>query len=153
VGPDNGLFDIVGRRARSVQCWDIIWRPLRLSSTFHGRDLYAPVAAQVARGSYPPGRARDWRSRHDWPEDLAEIIYFDRFGNAMTGLRAASVRRSAKLKVKRRGIPHARTFSAVRKGQPFWYENSSGLVEIAVNRGSAREVLGLETGDAVELRK
>lgn len=149
VGPDNGLFDIVGRCARSVQCWDITWRPRKLSSTFHGRDLYAPVAAQIARGSYPPGRTRDWRPRHDWPEDLAVIIYFDRFGNAMTGLRAAGVRRSAKLKVNGRSIAHARTFSAVKQGQPFWYENSSGLVEIAVNLGSARELLGLKIGDSL----
>jgi hypothetical protein len=151
VGPDNGLFDIVGRRARSVQCWDITWRPRRLSETFHGRDLYAPMAAQMARGSYPPGRPRDWRPRHEWREDLYEIIYFDRFGNAMTGLRAARVRRSTKLKVNGRSILHARTFSAVKQGRPFWYENSSGLVEIAVNRGSAREVLELQIGDAVKI--
>ena len=56
VGPDNGLFELVVRRARDqVRCWRIDWVPSRLSATFHGRDLFAPVAAQLARGEIPAG--------------------------------------------------------------------------------------------------
>jgi len=51
VGPDNGLFEIVWRRARRRRGGAITWRPERLSASFHGRDLFAPVAARLAVGS------------------------------------------------------------------------------------------------------
>ena len=44
VGPGNGLFELVQRRARQARSWDITWKPERLSASFHGRDLFAPVA-------------------------------------------------------------------------------------------------------------
>jgi len=50
VGPGNGLFELVRRRARNARSWDIAWRPERLSASFHGRDLFAPVAASLASG-------------------------------------------------------------------------------------------------------
>src|SRR5690348_15322031 len=53
VGPDNGLLDVVARRARETEWWEIAWRPQDLSATFHGRDLFAPVAARLARGETP----------------------------------------------------------------------------------------------------
>jgi S-adenosyl-L-methionine hydrolase (adenosine-forming) len=91
VGPGNGLFELVQRRARKTRSWDIDWSPERLSASFHGRDLFAPVAAMLARGEPPPGRPRTDGAdrREDWPDDLCEIVYVDHFGNAMTGLRAA----------------------------------------------------------------
>ena len=56
VGPGNGLFELVQRRATSTRTWDIDWKPERLSASFHGRDLFAPVAAMLARGEPPPGQ-------------------------------------------------------------------------------------------------
>ncbi len=50
VGPGNGLFELVQRRASKTRSWDIDWKPERLSASFHGRDLFAPVAAMLARG-------------------------------------------------------------------------------------------------------
>src|SRR5581483_10791489 len=50
VGPDNGLLHVVWQRARSRECRAIDWRPARLSASFHGRDLFAPVAARLACG-------------------------------------------------------------------------------------------------------
>ena len=58
VGPGNGLFELVERRATSKRSWDIDWRPERLSASFHGRDLFAPVAAMLARDEPPPGQSR-----------------------------------------------------------------------------------------------
>ena len=58
LGPGNGLFELVERRATSKRSWDIDWKPERLSASFHGRDLFAPVAAMLARGEPPPGRPR-----------------------------------------------------------------------------------------------
>jgi S-adenosylmethionine hydrolase len=91
VGPGNGLFELVRRRAGKTRRWDIDWKPERLSASFHGRDLFAPVAAMLARGEPPPGTPRndDSDRQAEWPDDLGEIVYIDHFGNAMTGLRGA----------------------------------------------------------------
>src|SRR5262249_61914587 len=57
VGPDNGLFELVLRRAASRRVWQITWQPPALSASFHGRDLFAPIAARLApgEGAGPPG--------------------------------------------------------------------------------------------------
>ena len=96
VGPDNGLFEIVLRRAApAAQCREITWRPRLLSASFHGRDLFAPVAARLARGEPPSVMARSAAPKRfaDWPDDLAEIVYIDHYGNAMTGMRGEAVPR------------------------------------------------------------
>ena len=54
VGPSNGLFELVQRRAETTHSFDITWHPERLSASFHGRDLFAPVAAMLARGATRP---------------------------------------------------------------------------------------------------
>lgn len=153
VGPDNGLFNTVATRGQAVQWWDIGWRPARLSASFHGRDLFAPVAARLARGEPPPGTAVpvDERIMPAWPDDLAEIVYIDHFGNAMTGMRAVKVDVGCSLLLKGTDIAHARTFSAVPAGEAFWYENANGLVEVAVNQGSAALKLHLAIGDGIKI--
>jgi len=153
VGPGNGLFELVQRRARQARSWDITWKPERLSASFHGRDLFAPVAAMLARGDPPPGVARNEGAdrRSDWPDDLGEIVYVDHFGNAMTGLRAVKLPRNARLATAGRMLEAAVTFSDRPPGEAFWYENSNGLVEIAVNQGRADRDLGLAIGVSVEI--
>ncbi len=157
VGPDNGLLAIVARRARSCEWWDITTRPRRLSATFHGRDLFAPAAARLARGEQPPGERRDAAARPgvgmDWPDDLARIVYIDRFGNAITGLRAAGFGDGGTLAIGDRVLTRARTFSDAPPGEPFWYENSNGLATIALDRGRADGALGLALGDPVIVRE
>jgi S-adenosyl-L-methionine hydrolase (adenosine-forming) len=148
VGPDNGLFEFVLRRAAAAQCWEISWRPAALSASFHGRDLFAPVAARLARGDDPATVARPSTAvRHaEWPDELSEIAYIDHYGNAMTGLRGTAVPDTAKLVVAGRTVSRARSFSARPAGEAFWYVNSNGLAEVAVNSGRAADVLGLEIG-------
>jgi S-adenosyl-L-methionine hydrolase (adenosine-forming) len=153
VGPDNGLFELVRRRARSARVLEIVWRPAQFSASFHGRDLFAPVAAAVARGDEPAAaeRAPDFGRRADWPDDLAEIVYIDHYGNAVTGLRAASLLPEATLVIGKTRIARARTFSDVPQDTPLWYENSNGLAEIAVNMGRADERLGIAIGTRIEI--
>ncbi len=151
VGPHNGLFDIV-TRGHDAQCWEITWKPERLSKTFHGRDLYAPVCTMIVKQQPLPGRRIAWHERHAWPDDLAQIIYIDHFGNAVTGIRGGELDRGAFVKCGEHEVRHAGTFAEVQAGQPFWYENSSGLVEIAVNRGSAADVLGLAVGSGLVIQ-
>jgi S-adenosylmethionine hydrolase len=153
VGPDNGLFEIVMRRANDIAAWNITWRPGSLSASFHGRDLFAPVAAMLAKNTPPPGDPvpAETLRRTDWPDDLAEIIYIDNFGNAMTGLRARNLGMQSRLETGGHMMQRFRTFSDLPSGESFWYENSSGLAEIAVNQGQADQVLGLAIGDPVKV--
>ena len=104
VGPVNGLFELIVRRAvEKPRWWEITWRPERLSATFHGRDLFAPVVARLALGHPPAGIERpvDDIRQPDWPDDLSQVIYIDGFGNAMTGLRASGVSAKARIVVNR----------------------------------------------------
>lgn len=151
VGPDNGLFELVLRRAAHRRLWQITWAPSVLSASFHGRDLFAPVAARMARGDPVDrfGRPVAVEPRLDWPDDLAEIVYIDHYGNALTGLRGETVSPKAKLRAGGKAVAPRRTFSAARPGQAFWYVNSNGLAEIAVNGGRADRALGLEIGSPV----
>jgi len=153
VGPGNGLFEIVQRRARHARISEITWRPAALSATFHGRDLFAPVAARLARGEPAPADQRDasWSRQPDWPDDLAEIVYVDHYGNAMTGLRAALLGADVQLAIDGRLLERARIFADRAPGDAFWYENSNGLAEIAVNQGRADRVLELTIGSAVSI--
>ena len=154
VGPDNGLFAMVARRATACEQFDITWRPPHLSRTFHGRDLFAPVAAALAREGFaaaaalatPVARSLD---RTDWPDDLPAIVYTDRYGNALTGMRAGCIPRSARIDVSGWSLSQAETYATAPPGAPFWYENANGLVEIAVDRGSAAALLDLRPGTAL----
>jgi S-adenosylmethionine hydrolase len=153
VGPDNGLFELVLRRAASPRSWQITWRPPALSATFHGRDLFAPVAGRLVRGEKPSAMASPTAPRGfpDWPDDLAQIVYIDHYGNALTGLRAECLPATARLAAGGRSIAHAQTFSAVPRGEALWYVNSNGLVEIAINAGRADRALGLAVGSEITI--
>ena len=87
----------------------------------------------------------------DWPDDLAEIVYIDHYGNALTGLRGECVPETARLRAGERTLSPARTFSAALPGKAFWYVNSNGLAEVAVNAGRADQALGLRIGSPVEV--
>jgi len=151
VGPDNGLLSIVWQRARARRCQRIAWRPARLSDSFHGRDLFAPVAAALASGRVPRGWLAPTRAPAVLLDagDHARVIYIDHYGNAVTGLRVRKLGRGSALRAGGRRIPHARIFEAVKTGEIFWYANSMGLAEIAANRASAARKLGLRVGSKV----
>ena len=145
VGPDNGLLSVLWQRATAKKCLRIAWRPKRLTRSFHGRDLFAPVAAKLAtrvpRGWLAAKRAPDVLLD---PDDLRQVIYIDHYGNCMTGIRASRMSRNAQVLIGKRRLRYARTFEEARGA--FWYENSLGLVEIAVPRGSAARTLQLRIG-------
>jgi S-adenosylmethionine hydrolase len=153
VGPDNGLFELVLRRAERPRSWEITWHPPALSTTFHGRDLFAPVAGRLARGEQPSAMARRAAPSEypDWPDDLPEIVYVDHYGNALTGLRGECLPATARLAAGGRTVAPADTFAAVPRGEAFWYVNSNGLVEIAVNGARADIVCGLAIGSAITI--
>jgi hypothetical protein len=153
VGPDNGLFSVISARAAARQCWQIAGASRRLAPSFHGRDLFAPMAAAVATDDFPNStvKAASGLQVTFGAADLPEIVYVDHYGNAFTGLRAAAVPPEARVAIGGRELQHARVFSSVAPGEAVWYENSIGLVEIAVNQGSAADVFGLAVGDVVSV--
>jgi S-adenosylmethionine hydrolase len=154
VGPDNGLFSVLAARADRCEVWRLPAASADAAPSFHGRDVFAPVAAAIATGRFPEaGAARaDRLDVRLGADDLLEVIYVDHYGNAWTGLRASAVSPARRLEIAGRELPHARVFGEAPPGAPFWYENSSGLVEIAVNRGNAARALGLEVGAPVAVR-
>jgi S-adenosylmethionine hydrolase len=147
VGPDNGLLNTVAMQAETTLWRQIAWRPAAMSASFHGRDLFAPVAARIAVGDFG-WSGGDWVGPDlvGWPADIAAIVYFDHYGNAFTGWRFADDLLGNILLINGQRIPNARTFSDQPAGAPLWYCNSLGLIEIAVNLGSAEDQLGLYPG-------
>lgn len=153
IGPDNGLFTLIARRASMSRAHEVLWQPAALSASFHGRDLFAPVAAMLARGEWPASRPTHlYVPRPDWPGDEARVLYVDRYGNGITGIRASTLAETQTLCVAGTLLLRARTFADVAPLKPFWYENANGLAEIAVREGSAAQRLPLQVGDEVLLQ-
>lgn len=151
VGPDNGLLSVLAARAPDARTWRIVWRPQELSASFHGRDLFAPIAARLAMDSLPEDaiEATSGLAVQLGAADLAQVIYIDHYGNVLTGLRAVGVAPGASIEAAGMRLRRARTFADAAPGEPFWYENSIGLAELAVSQGSAARVLKLTIGGAV----
>lgn len=153
VGPDNGLLSVLAARAGQRRYWRIHWQPEHLSDTFHGRDLFAPVAAAIASGAFPAEKLTEAASLEVVfaADDLPRVVYIDHYGNAWTGIRGGLTQDMAEVEIKSRRLPYRRTFSEAGKGEAFWHVNSNGLLEIAANRGNAAQMLGLAVGDLVKL--
>lgn len=152
VGPDNGLLSVLWARGTVKSAWRITgWSP-DAAVSFHGRDVFAPVAAAVATGEFPNENVKQISAPEVLlpSEDLPEIIYIDHYGNAFTGLRGEGLSTDRRLRIRRMELAHARVFHEAPTGQGFWYVNSIGLVEIAMPGTSAAKMLGLRIGQTVE---
>ena len=148
VGPDNGLFEYLGSSKELPRWFEITWQPDEMSNSFHGRDLFAPVGAALATNK-ADRFLRPLEAPSVQAKNLAEIIYIDGYGNAMTGLDADAINPEQCLCTAGESLHFARTFSDVEPGHAFWTQNSLGLIEIAVNQGSAASQLNLEIGSPV----
>jgi S-adenosylmethionine hydrolase len=153
VGPDNGLLSVIHARQPDARLWRVTWRPDGLSATFHGRDLFAPIAAEIAYGELPADKLAplDKLQVEFDAGDLARVIYIDHFGNAWTGVRG--VLKDARVSAAGETFRHSESFGFVDKGSGFWFINSVGLLELAVNRGSAATAFGLKVGDPVQVQR
>jgi S-adenosylmethionine hydrolase len=174
VGPDNGILSLVLSEDPRCEIRALTNAGLfrhEVSPVFHGRDVFAPVAGHLARGSAfeevgpqagdiarlevpPMGR----RGPSEWE---GTVVHVDRFGNLTTNvterdLRSvgeASSRELSDIQVSVEGLvlPLARTYSDVAEGDACAVLGSSGRLEIAVNQGSAARKLGARTGTAIRL--
>jgi len=163
VGPLNGLFEHVLRRwpesdgQGDAKAFEITWQPTHLSASFHGRDLFAPIAAKLAlAGLQTEGLVElDLHTvRHpEFADDVAEVIYVDDFGNMFTGVRWISLGDEDQIEVLGWVLPRARTFSDVEAGTLFIYQNAVGLVEIAANLANAQKILDIGPGTRLIINK
>jgi S-adenosylmethionine hydrolase len=167
VGPDNGVLSwaIAREKVRSIRRLEndrFFLQPI--SHTFHGRDIFAPVAAHLSRGVpiHKFGPAQKDIVRLPWPKPRVspagiegEVVYIDRFGNAITNIANASVpaRHAHEVRIGRRRMGAVRTFyQSVPAGQPVVVRGSSGFLEIAVNGSCAADEFGITIGDRIVLR-
>ena len=153
VGPNNGLFSIAVRKLSSFKISEIVLTIEPASKTFHGRDIFAPVAAQIFLQSIPKLEiiSKEKFVGVDWPIDLYEIIYIDHFGNVISGITLEQINKDLSIKIKEHEIKYAETFYSVNEGECFWYRNSNGLLEIAAREKSAAEILELNIGSEIAL--
>jgi S-adenosylmethionine hydrolase len=167
VAPDNGLLTRVLEGEANVLAHRIEHPALRLPSpshVFHGRDLFAPAAAHLASGAplaaVGSKLASESLVRAAWPEpslgaDGGEgcVVYVDRFGNLVSNLPVGPEPPQGAVAVAGREVPIRRAYSDVSLGSLVALCGSSGLLEIALNRGSAAEALGAGPGDVVTWRR
>jgi S-adenosyl-L-methionine hydrolase (adenosine-forming) len=153
VGPDNGLLVPAAERLGGVvQAFDVSGSPWRLepvSATFHGRDIFGPVAGHLARGERP-AEAIDPATLvrlPDLPAGKVHVVEVDGFGNLITDAALPDARR---VRIGGRHVVVGRTFSDVAAGELVLYEDSAGEVALAVNGGSAAAALGVRAGDVLE---
>lgn len=162
VCPDNGLITWSWRRHGGGQAHEITWRPAKASDVFHGRDIFAPVAAWLAGGADVKSLARpiDDPVLFDMAPAEADapggqVIHVDHFGNATTNLLYDRIKNLQVKTVRIRGKSVGklrRTYHDVAPGKPLALIGSSGLLEIAVRDGSAADRLKIKVGDAVRIQ-
>lgn len=163
VAPDNGLLALALRRDRMREARQILPGPYtlaRISPTFHGRDVFAPVAAHLCRGVRledlgPPAtdlvdlemaanerQGRLLRTR---------VLHVDRFGNLVTGLHRSECPSPVEVRMAGVSLPLLETYSQAPPGAALALWGSSDHLEISVNRGNAQECLGAGRGTVVEV--
>lgn len=166
VGPDNGLFTLVAEREPVRAIYELTEKRYfrsHVSSTFHGRDLFGPVTAHLARGIAPArlGLQRNSMkrlsefglrsSRKGWE---GRILFFDKFGNAFTSIhRDQILGRPSSVIWRKRKINLYRTYSDIPPGQPGALFGSSGFLEIALREDSFQSRFNASRGQEILLKK
>jgi S-adenosylmethionine hydrolase len=171
VGPDNGLLILAATRDGLESVYQIeIGKlpPERSSPTFHGRDIFAPVAGLLAKGANPSElgyEISDYvkfgfvKAERAGTSLISEIIHIDDFGNVVVGISAAEIEEEKigellEIKIgqsKSFAVRLVRTYSDVRKGSLAVLVGSHGFLEIAKNGGNAAEALQANVGDLISI--
>lgn len=170
VGPDNGLFSLVARELgmkRAIELTNKKFFLPEVSSTFHGRDIFGPVAASLSQGTDPSefGAELGKIRALDIPRPMTienglsgEVIYVDSFGNLITNIRKEDMdalgNSGCEVSVAGQTLKGVKkTYSMTSEGTPLALVSSSGFLEVAVNSGSASELLKAAVGEAVKVRR
>jgi S-adenosylmethionine hydrolase len=173
VGPDNGLLTFAAKRFGGIEeAVDLDGSPFALdgvSASFHGRDLFAPVAARLAAGAAlaqagtpldPAGLVALELPRARVVERglLAHVLLADGYGNVLldaepADVAAAGLARGGAVVVNGVRAAHVATFADVPAGGLLLYEDAYGALSLAINRGSALDALGLRIDDPVRIER
>lgn len=163
VAPDNGLISRVldaARRSRAVALTSPGYLDLSGSRTFHGRDVFAPAGAHLARGLplsllgpelSDPVRWSEPEVERTTDEARGEVVAVDRFGNLATNLPGETLDGASWVELDGERIPVVRTYGEVESKAPLALVNSDGRVEVAVRDGSAADVLRAGIGASVRV--
>lgn len=165
VGPDNGLFTLPTLRDPILGVYELTEKQFfrsEMSSTFHARDLFGPVAAHLSRGVKPAEFGRrlpsiktceEFRVRRVPNGWKGEVLFFDKFGNAFSNLHRGTVGDPAKYKVflGLKPLKLYRTYSEIPPGRPGALFGSSGFLEIALREDSFEEHSKVARGDIIRL--
>lgn len=165
VGPDNGVLSVAVnaypqaeiRELRNSACFR-----KTVSPTFHGRDIFAPVAARISKGFafWKLGPKRKGMECISMPvakkagkQIKGMVMYIDGFGNCITNVPTVfASRKRARLRVRNRSIPICPFYADVGEGKPLAVAGSCGFIEVSVNQGNAAKELRLKVGDTVSIR-
>lgn len=154
VGPDNGVFAYVAARPDAAYAiTSSAFRAATVAPTFHGRDVFAPAAAALARGlpERLAGPATCLAGALPWPalavDGRGVVVHVDRWGNLITNLDGAA----PAVRIAGHTVAVVATYAAVAPGGLLAYRGSSGTLEIAVRDGAAAAALGVGRGAAVEV--
>lgn len=166
VAPDNGLLEVVRRKAKHFEARELEPAALgitELSRTFHGRDLFAPVAGRLAAGSLsferagglvePLATALVPQPRLGQHSAEGEVVLADRFGNLVTNLEAETLPGLAEgsVHVAGRALVVVGTYADVVPGDAAAVVGSFGHLEVVCRDGSAAEELGIQSGAPVRV--
>jgi S-adenosylmethionine hydrolase len=167
VGADNGLFSGILPKESAIAAVELTnnnyWRSDRPSTTFHGRDIFAPVGAHLANGvslkELGKEIAIDSLVGLSLPEVTIKknqiigcIQYIDRFGNLITNITAQNLQFRQQVIIKQQSIPWGNTYSDGKDRELIALIGSHGYLEIAVNCGNAKEKLQVIVGETVVVR-
>jgi S-adenosylmethionine hydrolase len=165
IAPDNGVLSLIVARDSGAICREAANRRLWLpgpSSTFHGRDVFTPLAAALASGTARPEDAGPTIAKIELLPDIdpmetepgvwcGKVLSIDRFGNLITNFKV--LRGSFSLTIGNSDITEFRqTFGEAAEGLIFAYPGSSGYLEVGMNRRSAAALLQVGPGDNITLR-
>jgi hypothetical protein len=171
IGPDNGLFSLALKDQKVEKIIEIDETKVKkisgigkISNTFHGRDIFAPIAGLISKNSIPIKKfGKEVRGIKEIKEikeikiPKNEIIYIDNFGNIITSLEKRNFEINEKLvlrynKKKKISARFVRTFSdAEKKGEFLLLEGSHGFLELDVREGNAAKKLDARVGDEIEI--
>ena len=174
IGPDNGLFSQVIAHEGFGRAWILdkpeFFRAGDTSHTFHGRDIFGPVAAHLAAGTEPDRFGTPVKSLMVLPEKIptfaggvisTQVVHIDRFGNVILNLDSANENavklhygNLVKISIgkENNSAPLVKTYGEVEKGRLLLLYSSNGLLEIGMNQGSAAKQLKVEPGASVFLK-
>lgn len=172
IGPDNGLLILSTQREKMKQIREIInpkYMHKQISSTFHGRDVFCPVAAHIAKevpiADFGPKISDPEKPSFSEPivkkrSITGEILYIDGFGNLITNIRKETLKTIGVepgedmvviLKTKRLSLKLSHAYGELSRNLPLSLIDSSGFLEISINQGNAAKRFTIKIGDTVQI--